>query len=113
MNEEGSNYCGGCRLDLSLSTDEIKARDIIFETIQQFLKENPKYGIKELDRVSFDYAIEKNVGKFFMAALKAGLDKKEKVSEPVKEESMIEIEKEKLKILKEIKEAIKNKKSKV
>jgi hypothetical protein len=59
---DGANYCGKCVTDLSLSKEEIRNRDNLYEVFSElFKKYNEKYKEKiEFDRTMFNYMIEKH-----------------------------------------------------
>ena len=102
-NSQGSLFCGNCRLELDLSEDEIKIRSVLFEAFNQVLRENPKFNIKEFDASTFNYFVKKYPATMFKFGLLMGKDfYKEEKREKSKEESLMDIEKEKLKILKQI-----------
>ena len=107
-NPEGREYCSDCGVELSLPADEVKARDAIFEAFKTAVKEHPEeYGVKNLARPNFEYALEKSVGRLFAIAVEHGAKKSPEKKETTTEQDILKIEKEKLKILKEISKDLK------
>lgn len=115
-NPEGARYCSGCSLDLNLPKDEIEGRDEIYRLFmlvtEEAKNENPKL-YKEMKEYFgdikigvFHSCIEKIVGRLFLITLDVTTNTKGNK----KEITMLGIEKEKLNILKEIRDELKKKK---
>lgn len=112
-NPEGAVRCGKCGLDLTLPKAEVEGRDKIYKFFKAIVPEMKKEEkIKEfadfMEKVevgTFHSGIERYVGFMFTLALSAGKKTKEKKTK--KEMTTLEIEKEKLKILKEIRDELK------
>jgi len=116
-NPEGAIRCSKCGLDLTLPVVEVEGRDKIygfFKALVPELKKEKKFKefadfMEKVEVGVFHSCIERYVGFLFTLALGAG--KKiggSKTTE--KEMTLLDIEKEKLKILKEIRNELKNKK---
>jgi hypothetical protein len=109
-NPEGNNYCQYCGIDLKLDEDEIHGRDMFYSIFMEYAKEqnDPEFkGILEMKRGSFDYIIEKNVGRLFLTMAKLIVREKETIDETKKEKIETDLEKEKLKALQEISKSLK------
>jgi hypothetical protein len=111
-NPDSNNYCEKCGIDLSQDEQEVKGRDILFGVFKSLgsettiLKEEEKKLFEQLDRKMFDHIIEKNVGKIFLitrGAISENIKELEELKQKQsKEINHLELEKEKLKTLKEI-----------
>lgn len=113
-NPEGRQYCVKCGVELSLPVNEVRNRDIIYQAFLEAVKEHPEMKAGNINRSVFEYSLEKSAGQLFATAVEAGARNSSKLSEKTKEMDILEIEKEKLKILKGISKNLKgmNKKRK-
>jgi len=78
VNTEGSRYCSGCGMDLSLPEKEIKARDLLFEIFKE-LSKKLKLDI-EITRDLIDHMIERHGASMmfqFLTALDGNKEKDE------------------------------------
>jgi len=111
-NTDSNNYCEKCGIDLNQDEQEVKGRDILFGVFKslgsetKILKEEERKLFEQLDRKMFDHIIEKNVGKIFMLTRDAFSENVKELEELKQKESKeinhLELEKEKLNVLKEI-----------
>lgn len=111
-NPDSNNCCEKCGLDLNQDELEVKGRDILFEVFKsvgsetKILKEEERKLFEQLDRKMFDHIIEKNVGKVFMitrGAFSQNVKELEELKQKQsKEINHLELEKEKLNVLREI-----------
>ena len=116
-NPDSNNYCEKCGIDLSQDKQEVKGRDILFGIFKslgsetKILKEEERKLFEQLDRKMFDHIIEKLVGSIFMLTRDAFSENTKKLEElkqkQSKEINHLELEKEKLNVLKEISKNLK------
>jgi hypothetical protein len=118
-NPDKNNYCEKCGIDLSQDRMEVQGRDDLFrlfkstEPPKTFTEEEKKM-FESLSRRDFDLAIEKHVGKIYMLLINAFVGKMREDDKPKgrKEQEAIDIEMEKLKVLREISNNLKKLNSK-
>lgn len=95
-NHKESHYCSGCGIDLSLSKEEQEFRDTVNSALRKDMD-------KEIPRLVTDRWLEKNVLMVAMAISKFALELHKKKT---KEASLLDLEKEKIRILKEIRDRL-------
>lgn len=103
--KDGAFVCPRCYADLNLHQDEIDARDRLFLTFKGIIKDSGKEKDMPLDRQTFDYLISKNSARIIIWIIGMLVDEKAKKA-PKKEKTIMDIEKEKLKILKQIRDKL-------
>jgi len=112
-NPEGAICCSKCGLDLRLPKKEIEYRDKLYTVFSKLIEELEKEDSKkyadmiklfnEINMGTFHAFIERNVGTLVFMTVESNRHKKE-------ETTMLDIEKEKLKALKEIRNELKRNK---
>ena len=109
-NPEESSYCGTCGLNLKLSQQLILAWDVLYSSFRKMLKEEFKTSKKdfELDLASFRIIMKEHPEYAFVVGFDQGL--KSKTSSKKDEAPLIKLEKEKIKVLKEIRDVMKENK---
>lgn len=102
--QENVHYCGSCRTDLMLTQEEIDARDKFFEIYNDLM--SAKHPDVNLTRSMFDAFIKTKGATMAMQILRmfASEDKIE-VTEP-QNNALLKLEREKLEILKEIRDKL-------
>jgi len=114
-NPDKNNYCEKCGINLSQDKTEVKGRDELFRLFKSIdppktFTEEQKKMFENLSRKDFDWAIEKNVDKIYMLLINAYADNLKEINKlesNAKEAKVTDIEKEKLKVLKEISKNLK------
>ncbi len=131
-NPDSSYICGKCGLRLDMNRMEVEGRDKLYTVMKEVVKEiGPKTGFPQQDldmmqgmsRKDFDEIVGNHVGQIFMVILAFSKDDepgtkgaKPAKSAPTREEPKImdplELEREKLAVLKEIRDSLKGMKKK-
>jgi large-conductance mechanosensitive channel len=108
-NPEDAIYCGNCGLDLRMQKEFVMISDLMFATLRSEMKKlNADNKLKDMDLPTFRYVIKDRPELAFVLGMVLAIEDKKKSKES-SEPTVVDIEKEKLKVLKEIRDSLKRK----
>jgi len=108
-NPENANYCGKCGLDLRMKKEFVLISDLMYSTLRDKMEKlDADDELKKIDLGAFRYLVRDRPEIAFVLCMTLAIDDKKKSKEK-SEPTLVDIEKEKLKVLREIRDTLKKK----